>query len=138
MKLLHFEGEGIDEILMIVPDEHDKKYALEQARDFMDSAHLTGEYDLEIPPVSLWEYREAMRKARALGKSGSNELVLAELIRQQRQIEAESRGLTKAERRTRERKGTLKGTNSAVSTTEGLRPIDTGDTSRPLFKVERW
>ncbi|WP_394442827.1 hypothetical protein [Sulfitobacter sp. 916] len=57
---------------------------------------------------------------------------------QQRQIEAESRGLTKAERRTRERKGTLKGTNSAVSTTEGLRPIDTGDTSRPLFKVERW
>ena len=67
-----------------------------------------------------------MRKARALGKSGTNELVLAELIRQQRQIEAESRGLTKAERRTRERKGTLKGTNSAVSTTEGLRPIDTG------------
>jgi putative transposase len=59
--------------------------------------------NLEIPPVSLWEYREAMRKARALGKSESNELVLAELIRQQRQIEAESRGLTKAERRSRER-----------------------------------
>ncbi|GGH41938.1 putative transposase [Cribrihabitans marinus] len=65
--------------------------------------------NLEIPPVSLWEYREAMRKARALGKSGSNELVLAELIRQQRQIEAESRGLTKAERRSCERKGTLEG-----------------------------
>jgi putative transposase len=79
-----------------------------------------------------------MRKARALGKSGSNELVLAELIRQQRQIEFESRGLTKAGRRSRERKGTLEGTNSAVSKTEGLRPIDTGDTSRPLFKVERW
>ena len=93
--------------------------------------------NLEIPP-SLWEYRDAMRKARALGKSGSNELVLAELIRQQRQIEAESRGLTKAERRSRERKGTLEGANSAVSKTEGLRPIDTGDTSRPLFKVERW
>ena len=104
-----------------------------------DGRYVEARYrNLEIPPVSLWEYREAMRKARALGKSGSNELVLAELIRQQRQIEAESRGLTKAERRTRERKGTLKGTNSAVSTTEGLRPIDTGDTSRPLFKVERW
>jgi putative transposase len=104
-----------------------------------DGRYVEARYrNLEIPPVSLWEYREAMRKARALGKSGSNELVLAELIRQQRQIEFESRGLTKAKRRTRERKGTLKGTNSAVSTTEGLRPIDTGDTSRPLFKVERW
>lgn len=94
--------------------------------------------NLEIPPASLWEYREAMRKARILGKSGSNELVLAELIRQQRQIEAESRGLTKAERRSRERKETLESNNSAVSTAEGLRAVDTGDTSRPLFKVERW
>ena len=94
--------------------------------------------NLEMPPVSLWEYREAMKKARALGKSGANELVLAELIREQRQIEAASRVLTKAERRSRERKGILKGTNSAVATTEGMRPIDTGDTSRPLFKVERW
>ncbi len=51
--------------------------------------------NLEIPPVSLWEYREAMRMARTLGKTGSNELVLAELIRQQRQIEGESRILTK-------------------------------------------
>jgi len=104
-----------------------------------DGRYVEARYrNLEIPPVSLWEYREAMRKARALGKSGSNELVLAELIRQQRQIEAESRGLTKAERRTRERKGPLEGPASTVATTEGLRPIDTGDTSRPLFKVERW
>ncbi|OAN93062.1 transposase [Sulfitobacter geojensis] len=104
-----------------------------------DGRYVEARYrNLEIPPVPLWEYRQAMRKARALGKSGSNELVLAELIRQQRQIESESRGLTKAERRSRERKGTLEGTNSAVSKTEGLRAIDTGDTSRPLFKVERW
>jgi putative transposase len=94
--------------------------------------------NLEIPPVSLWEYREAMKTARALGRTGSNELVLAELIRQQRQIEGESRRLTKAERRSRERKGTLKGSSPADSTFEGLRPVDTGDTSRPLFKVERW
>ena len=94
--------------------------------------------NLEIPPVSLWEYREAMKTARALGRTGSNELVLAELIRQQRQIEGESRQLTKAERRSRERKGTLKGSSPAGSTFEGLRPVDTGDTSRPLFKVERW
>ena len=94
--------------------------------------------NLEIPPVSLWEYREAMKTARALGRTGSNELVLAELIRQQRQIEGESRQLTKAERRSRERKGTLKGSSPADSTFEGLRPVDTGDTSRPLFKVERW
>jgi len=104
-----------------------------------DGRYVEARYrNLEIPSVSLWEYRDAMRKARASGKSGSNELVLAALIRQQRQIEAESRGLTKAERRSRERKGTLAGTNSAVSTTEGLRAIDTGDTSHPLFKVERW
>jgi putative transposase len=79
-----------------------------------------------------------MKTARALGRTGSNELVLAELIRQQRQIEGESRQLTKAERRSRERKGTLKGSRPADSTFEGLRPVDTGDTSRPLFKVERW
>lgn len=94
--------------------------------------------NLEIPPVSLWEYREAMQKARALGKTGTNELVLAELIRQQRQIEGESRLLTKAERRSRERNSAFKGTSADDPVSEGLRPVDTGDTSRPMFKVERW
>ena len=94
--------------------------------------------NLEIPPVSLWEYREAMQKARAMGKVGTNELVLAELIRQQRQIEGESRALTKAERRSRERSSSMKGLAAADRVSEGLRPVDTGDTSRPMFKVERW
>lgn len=43
-----------------------------------------------------------------MGKVGTNELVLAELIRQQRQIEGESRALTKAERRSRERNSSMK------------------------------
>ncbi len=94
--------------------------------------------NLEIPPVSLWEYREAMQKARAMGKVGTNELVLAELIRQQRQIEGESRALTKAERRSRERNSALKDLADDDRASEGLRPVDTGDTSRPMFKVERW
>ncbi|MBD1204828.1 MAG: Mu transposase C-terminal domain-containing protein [Rhodobacteraceae bacterium] len=94
--------------------------------------------NLEIPPVSLWEYREAMQKARAMGKVGTNELVLAELIRQQRQIEGESRALTKAKRRSRERSSSMKGLAADDRVSEGLRPVDTGDTSRPLFKVERW
>ncbi|WP_262031977.1 Mu transposase C-terminal domain-containing protein [Microvirga sp. Mcv34] len=94
--------------------------------------------NLEIPPVSLWEYREAMQKGRALGKKGSNETVLAQLIHQQRQIADESRRLTKAERRSRERRGTLKDSIRSDPPPEGLRPVDTGDTSRPLFKVERW
>jgi len=94
--------------------------------------------NLEIPPVSLWEYREAMQKARAMGKVGTNELVLAELIRQQRQIEGESRTLTKAERRSRERNSSMKGLATDDRGFEGLRPVDTGDTSRPMFKVERW
>lgn len=94
--------------------------------------------NLEIPPVSLWEYREAMRMARALGKTGPHEAVLAELIRRQRQIEGESRVLTKAERRSRERRNAGKDALSTEEPSEGLRPVDTGDTSRPLFKVERW
>ncbi|UXN58283.1 Mu transposase C-terminal domain-containing protein [Phyllobacterium zundukense] len=94
--------------------------------------------NLEIPHVSLWEYREAMQKGRALGKKGSSEVVLAELINQQRQIADESRVLTKAERRTRERRNTLKGSVQADPPAKGLRPVDTADTSRPLFKVERW
>ena len=104
-----------------------------------DGRYVEAQYrNLEIPPVALWEYRDAMRKARFLGNSGSNELVLIELIRQQRQIEAESRGLTTAGRRSRERKGVLDGAASAVAKTEGLRAINTGDTSRALLKVERW
>ncbi len=94
--------------------------------------------NLEIPPVSLWEYREAMQKARAMGKVGTNELVLAELIRQQRQIEGESRALTKSERRSRERNSSMKGLAVDDRASEGLRPVDTSDTSRPMFKVERW
>jgi putative transposase len=94
--------------------------------------------NLEIPPVSLWEYREAMQKARAMGKVGTNELVLAELIRQQRQIEGESRALTKAERRSRERNSARMGLAADDRASEGLRPVDTGDTSRTMFKVERW
>lgn len=84
----------------------------------------------EIPPVSLWEYREAMKTGRALGRTRSNELVLAELIRQQRQNEGENQQLIKAKRRSRERKGTLKGSIPADSTFERRRPVDTGDTSR--------
>ncbi|WP_415183181.1 Mu transposase C-terminal domain-containing protein [Phaeovulum sp.] len=34
--------------------------------------------NLEISQVSLWEYREAMQKAWAMGKVGTNELILAE------------------------------------------------------------
>ena len=94
--------------------------------------------NLEIPPVSLWEYREAMQKARAMGKVGTNELVLAELIRQQRRIEGESRALTKAERRSRESNSSMRGLAAEDRASEGLRPVDTGDTSRPMFKVERW
>ena len=33
---------------------------------------------------------------------------------------------------------TGKDTLPAEEPSEGLRPVDTGDTSRPLFKVERW
>ena len=73
-----------------------------------------------------------------MGKVGTNELVLAELIRQQRQIEGESRSLTKAERRSRERTSSTKGSAAHDRASAGLRPVDTGDTSRPMFKVERW
>ena len=60
------------------------------------------------------------------------------LIRQQRQIEGESRALAKGERRTRERNSSLKSSTADNRASEGLRPVDTGDTSRPMFKVERW
>jgi putative transposase len=94
--------------------------------------------NLETPPVSLREYREAMQKGRALGRKGSNEVVLAQLIHQQRQIADESRVRTKAERRSRERQDQLKEAVQTDGSSQGLRPVDTGDTSRPLFKVERW
>lgn len=88
--------------------------------------------------MSLWEYREAMQKARVMGKVGTNQLALAELIRQQRQIECESRALNKAVRRSRERNSALKDLADNDRASQGLRPVDTGETTRPMFKVERW
>ncbi len=32
----------------------------------------------------------------------------------------------------------MKGLVTDDRESEGLRPVDTGDTSRPMFKVERW
>lgn len=94
--------------------------------------------NLEMPPMSLWEYREARQYRLAQGKEDFDESILAELIHLQRQIAEGSQALTKTERRSRERREVLKTEDQAESRSEGLRAVDTGDTSRPLYKVERW
>jgi putative transposase len=94
--------------------------------------------NLEMPPMSLWEYREARQYRLAQGKEGFDEAILAELIHLQRQIADGSQALTKTERRSRERREVLKTADQTESRSEGLRAVDTGDTSRPLYKVERW
>ncbi len=94
--------------------------------------------NLEMPPMSLWEYREARQYRLAQGKEDFDETILAELIHLQRQIADGSQALTKTERRSRERREVLKTAGQAESQSEGLRAVDTGDTSRPLYKVERW
>lgn len=94
--------------------------------------------NLEMPPMSLWEHREARQRRLAEGKKDFDEVILAELIHLQRRIAEDSRVLTKTERRSRERREILKKAMHVREAADELRPVDTGDTSRPLFKVERW
>ena len=74
----------------------------------------------------------------AQGKEDLVKATFAELIHLQRQIADESQALTKTERRVRERHEVLKTVDQAESRSKGLRAVDTGDTSRPQYKVERW
>lgn len=46
-KLLYFIGTGIDELLMVVPDDHDEEFAETTAAEFIDSPVLANEFELD-------------------------------------------------------------------------------------------
>lgn len=60
--------------------------------------------DTSLPPVSIWELREAHRRADERGIPHENEKAVFALINEQRQIEAEAAEKTKAARRAQQRR----------------------------------
>jgi len=60
--------------------------------------------DTSLPPVSIWELREAYRRADEKGISHENEKAVFALINEQREIEAEAAEKTKSARRAQQRR----------------------------------
>lgn len=60
--------------------------------------------DTSLPPVSIWELREAHRRADELGIARDNEKAVFALLNEQREIEASAAEKTKAARRAQQRR----------------------------------
>lgn len=73
-------------------DEHTQRYQVIPYRD------------LSLPPVSIWELREAFKRAEELGIPRENEKAIFELINQQREIETAAAEKTKAARHKQQRR----------------------------------
>lgn len=73
-------------------DEHTRRY------------HVIPYRDVSLPPVSIWELREALKRAEELGVPRENEKAIFELINQQREIETAAAAKTKVARRKQQRR----------------------------------
>ena len=60
--------------------------------------------DSSLPPVSIWELREAQKRAKEVGMKNYSERAVFELINQQRAIEEESAENTKKARRAQQKR----------------------------------
>jgi putative transposase len=60
--------------------------------------------DTSLPPVSIWELREAHRRADERGISHENEKVVFALLTEQRELEADAAEKTKSARRAQQRR----------------------------------
>lgn len=60
--------------------------------------------DISLPPVSIWEFREARRRVRAAGKSQLNERAIFQAYERMREIEETAEKSTKASRRAKQRR----------------------------------
>jgi putative transposase len=60
--------------------------------------------DSSLPPVSIWELREAQKRAKEMGIKNYSERAVFELINQQRQIEEEAAEKTKKARRAQQKR----------------------------------
>lgn len=60
--------------------------------------------DTSLPPVSIWELRDAHRRADERGIPHENEKAVFALINEQREIEAEAAAKTKSARRAQQRR----------------------------------
>ena len=74
--------------------------------------------DTSLPPVSIWELREAHRRADQKGIPHDNEKIIFALLTEQREIEAEAAAKTKSARRAQQRR--VEHTQARKTTAEHL------------------
>lgn len=89
--------------------------------------------DLALPPISLWEHREALKRLKEQGRQAVDEsLIFATVIEQRKLVDAARR--TTKQRRASERVRPL---TIASETTSGA-AADATDAEPALFEVEEW
>jgi putative transposase len=89
--------------------------------------------DLSLPPISLWELREAQKRLREWGRRALDETSLFEAIREQRRIIEQAQ---KTSRDRRRRAKTLSVITSEVSTFPSTQASEPEEVQP--FEVEEW
>jgi putative transposase len=92
--------------------------------------------DLRLPPISLWEHREAMKALKAKGRKDINEKLIFDSIVEQRNILERSR---KTLRQRRDAERSKRAEKQPLLSVPGTQDVAEQDYSHLLpFKVEQW
>jgi putative transposase len=92
--------------------------------------------DLRLPPISLWEHREAMKALKAKGRKDINEKLIFDSIVEQRNILERSR---KTLRQRRDAERSKRAEKQPLVSVPGTQDVAEQDYSHLLpFKVEQW
>jgi putative transposase len=92
--------------------------------------------DLRLPPISLWEHREAMKALKAKGRKDINEKLIFDSIVEQRNILERSR---KTLRQRRDAERSKRAEKQPPVSVAGTQDVAEQDYSHLLpFKVEQW
>jgi putative transposase len=89
--------------------------------------------DLSLPPISLWELREAQRRLRERGRRALDERSLFDAIREQRHIIEEAQQTSRARRKRERMLGTAPAETPDLESTPSSESADVEP-----FEVEEW
>jgi len=93
--------------------------------------------DLGLPPIALWEHREAMKRLRAEGRRALDEKLIFSSVLEQRKILEASRKTVQQRRRSEQLKRTEESTSRSQATGRGT-AAGQDYSHLPPFKVEEW
>jgi len=93
--------------------------------------------DLGLPPISLWEHREAMKRLRAEGRRMVDEKLIFAAIREQRELLESSRKSTRQRRSEERLRHSMKATTPLPSPSERAETQPDDSDLKP-YEVEEW